>query len=218
MRRDVGDRTSGLELGEDGHRLTPQGFRDVGQLLAQDGPNGPTGTGQKHQAADGLVPAGRGDQGDHRPLAVPDQPCARLAGQPGGLDGPGAGVVRVVGETQVGFDQSGTRAFGDAAFVGPHGGDSLFGQTFGEPAIAGSGDAERVVAVPVGGAGTGDDQGRGPGRPYRRQQGPVQGRRFRWQCDRGGDRICQQGRGEDEAEHGRSPYVGLALRKAGGGH
>ena len=89
-------------------------------------------------------------------------------------------------------------------------------QTFGEQAIAGGGDAERVVAVAVGGAGTGDDQGRGPGRPYRRQQGPVQGRRFRWQCDRGGDRICQQGRGEDEAEHGRSPYVGLALRKAGG--
>ena len=82
----------------------------------------------------------------------------------GGVIGDGDGIG--VGD--------GAPAAEHAALVDANAGDALLRQSFGEQLVRRALDAKRVVAVAVGGAGTGDDEDGGALRFPRREQGALE--------------------------------------------
>ena len=149
--------------------------------------------GQKDEAAN--VGQGGGVGRQKCALGMADEPDAGRAGLGPEAGGPCDGVLAV------GRECDGIRvaaACADAALVDAQRGDAMGRQPLGQQAVGVAGDAEGRIAVPVGGAGAGQDQGRDAGRRIGSLQRAV--KRAEGAVDRHGCGICRRREGAEQKD------------------
>lgn len=149
---------AGLEVGDDRQRLIED--RRIGrvraQLRAQYVAKVAAGRGDQHEAAHVRI-ALRGHERMERAFAMAEQPSAARAGQASQFRGPGARVGGEDVDPQILLGGGGRGAGADAALVDAQASNATRGQTFGEQAQRPCRHPQRIVAVAVGRARSGQD-------------------------------------------------------------